>query len=177
MEARARGGGALSGRAAALGWVSTTERAIVGTTAMPSAGHGSNTCCAVGLLDEPSTQNLAHADVGLAPESLSGQSGHPAMSSPGIDAMVDVPAIAAFVAAACRPGAMTHALTMPVASANSHSSSTLAAMRRTRAVGRDIDLTKLDGWILADGDADCLTSLKLDGSSAQAYDPLARGGN
>lgn len=131
-EVRAGGGGASRYRWAGNGAGATTDRAMVGTTATSSPSQGSKADLAAGTLVDSSTQNFAHGPCETLDEFSSGQSGQFALWS--MDAGCEVackspmPAIPGMLA-----GAMTQALTRPVASANSQTSSTLAAKRRIRA--------------------------------------------
>lgn len=105
---------------------------MVGTTATSSPSQGSNADLAAGTLVDSSTQNFAQGPCEMPDESLSGQSGQPALWS--MDAGCDAARRSPMPAMPDMPaGAMTQALTRPVASANSQTSSTLAARRRIRA--------------------------------------------
>jgi hypothetical protein len=131
-EVRAGGGGASMCRWAGNGVGATTDRAMVGTTATSSPSEGLKADLAAGTLVDPSAQNFAHGPCEMPDESSSGQSGQPALWSmdAGCEAafISPMPAMPDMLA-----GAMTQALTRPVASANSQTSSTLAARRRIRA--------------------------------------------
>lgn len=131
-EVRAGSGGASRYRCAGNGAGATTESAMVGTTATSSPSQGSKADLAAGTLVDSSTQNFAQGPCEVLDESSSGQSGQPALWS--MDAGCEtackspIPAMPDMAA-----GAITQALTRPVASANSQTSSTLAARGRIRA--------------------------------------------
>lgn len=130
-EARAGRDGASRSRCAGNGAAATTDRAMVGTTATSRPSQGSNANLAAGTPVDSSTQNFAQGPRQMPDESSSGQSGQPAVWSmdAGCEAACKSPMPATPDMLA---GAMTQALTRPVASANSQTSSTLAARRRTR---------------------------------------------